>query len=644
LCRKTVRFNVISEIIEKVSTGYRGLLDNRYNEYIDWSIANLDETKSVEPRVEVKPVVDVVPYNVDYEQALEASSHDDELIFEYPTVYVIADKSDKPRQNRLPAFTVYVGETSNIGQRTRQHLDDDAKIRADWKKLKDSPHAEMMVVGDQYFNKSLTLDIENRLMMYLLSVDHIQHLNNRRTNPQRKYFMSDQFDKIFAGVWEALREKKPELFPVQKDVENSAIFKASPFHSLNEKQLAGKNEIFDRVEQVLTRAKQVDNEKAAVIFIAGQAGTGKTVLLSNLFNDLVNSQLTGDRAVTLLINHNEQLTVYKQIAHKLGLDRDNEDVVSKPTHFINEHKKPGSKKADVILVDEAHLLWTQGKQSYQGKNQLDDLLKLAKVVIIVFDKYQILTTEEYMDDEAIRELEATASRTGNTITLEGQERMDASAETVDWLHQLAINQQLDKIPDDEHYDLKVARTPDELYQKIKYLDQKKGNAPASLARMLATFDWKFVKAKKPVDGDTWNVKVGTWELPWNLQVKVKSRKQKKKNKTLAWAEQPQTIGEVGSTFTIQGFDLNYAGLIIGPSVTYRDGKVVFNPSASMNGHATKHRTWKGKSISVAKELLRNELNVLLTRGVHGLYLYAVDDALQQALLTAAGTKHILEDL
>jgi Uncharacterized conserved protein len=33
-------------------------------------------------------------------------------------------------------------------------------------------------------------------------------------------------------------------------------------------------------------------------------------------------------------------------------------------------------------------------------------------------------------------------------------------------------------------------------------------------------------------------------------------------------------------------------------------------------------------------LLKNELNVLLTRGVHGLYLYAVDDQLQQKLLAA----------
>ncbi len=602
----------------------------------------MDKNKSVEPQVDVRPIVDVVPYNVNYEHALEQNSHNNELIFEYPTVYVIADQQEKGRKDEIPEFTVYVGETNNIGQRTRQHLDDDTKVREDWQKLKNSPNAEMMVIGDKYFNKSLTLDIENRLMMYLLSVDHIRHLNNRRTNPQRKYFMSGQFDRIFAGVWDALRREKPELFPIQKEIESSAIYKASPFHALNEKQLEGKDKILDRVVNVLEKAKQVDNDKAAVIFISGQAGTGKTVLLSNLFTDLVNSKMTGDKAVNLLVNHDQQLIVYKQIAHKLGLDQNNEDVVCKPTRFINEHQKPEAKKADVILVDEAHLLWTHGKQSYRGKNQLDDLLGLAKVVIIVFDKYQILTTDEYLDDAAINHLEAVASRTGNTITLKDQERMDADAETIEWLHDFAINRELSPIPDDQHYDLKVAKTPDVIYKKIKVLDQNRGHGTAGLARMLATFDWPYKDAKGPESGGTWNVSVGDWQLPWNLQLKV-PRKQKKRNKSLAWAEQSQTIDEVGSTYTIQGFDLNYAGLIIGSSVTYRDGKIVFDPSASSNKRATNNRTWNGKKINVAKELLRNELNVLLTRGVHGLYIYAVDEELQQALLEMAGTEHILGD-
>jgi len=140
------------------------------------------------------------------------------------------------------------------------------------------------------------------------------------------------------------------------------------------------------------------------------------------------------------------------------------------------------------------------------------------------------------------------------------------------------------------------------------------------------------------------VKTGALKLPWNLQKqKELSRREKKQIKSLAWAEQPQTLGEVGSTYTIQGFDLNYAGVIIGPSVAYRDGKIEFISENSMNGNATKKRTLHGEKIDISKELLRNELNVLLTRGVHGLFIYAVDPELQQALIEAAGKNHILEE-
>ena len=76
---------------------------------------------------------------------------------------------------------------------------------------------------------------------------------------------------------------------------------------------------------------------------------------------------------------------------------------------------------------------------------------------------------------------------------------------------------------------------------------------------------------------------------------------KRRLKGLSWAEQPQTINEVGSTFTIQGFDLNYAGVILGPSVKYRDGKIIFDPSASRNEKAVRNRTYRtGRNRNLAK--------------------------------------------
>ena len=121
--------------------------------------------------------------------------------------------------------------------------------------------------------------------------------------------------------------------------------------------------------------------------------------------------------------------------------------------------------------------------------------------------------------------------------------------------------------------------------------------------------------------------------PWNRELeKDMERKQKRKNKTLSWAEQPQTIDEVGSTFTIQGFDLNYAGVILGPSVKYRDGKIVFDPSESFNEKAKRNRTLSdGTMKKFGETLIQHEVRVLMTRGVNGLYIYACDEELKKAL-------------
>ena len=115
-----------------------------------------------------------------------------------------------------------------------------------------------------------------------------------------------------------------------------------------------------------------------------------------------------------------------------------------------------------------------------------------------------------------------------------------------------------------------------------------------------------------------------------------TRKEKRTINSLAWAEQPQTINEVGSTFTIQGFDLSYVGVILGPSVQYRDGHVVFCPENSKNEKATRNRTLSdGNKAQFGEIFIRNEVKVLLTRGVKGLYIYACDPALREALKQVA---------
>lgn len=131
--------------------------------------------------------------------------------------------------------------------------------------------------------------------------------------------------------------------------------------------------------------------------------------------------------------------------------------------------------------------------------------------------------------------------------------------------------------------------------------------------------------------------MGKWHKPWNRELESELTGKEKRNiKRLAWAEQPQTINEVGSTFTIQGFDLNYVGVILGPSVKYRDGKIIFDPSESHNDKAIRNRTLSdGTKHKFGEKLIQHEVRVLMTRGVNGMYIYACDPELRVALLKAS---------
>lgn len=571
--------------------------------------------------MKLAPMIKEYPYNNRGLKELEEgeSREESKIISRYPTVYVVNDKKKKK------IYSIYVGETNNITKRTAQHLHDDPKSREDWRELSESKTAKMYVVGHQHFNKSMTLDIENQLMLYLSSVENVKALYNRRSNDQDEYYPVNEVQDIFTQIWTQLHQKNSELFPAMDVLKDLAIFKASPFHKLTHEQLEAKNLIMERVNSSLD-----NDEEGQLIMVTGEAGAGKTVLLSNLFYDLVGYKKYGHPLnVHIMVNHDEQVKVYKEISKKLGIDV---NLVGKPTSFINK-----GEKADVILVDEAHLLWTQGKQSYRGTNQLEDLRKLGKVVVIIYDQHQVLRSQQIVEAAQLQRMVGEALKSDNLIELKNQLRIDANESTIQWVRDLVDHQKVGKLQPDSKYEIKVFDSPKDLENAIQIknrsdLDSHYANG---ISRLVATFDWTFSTGSKPSDGSlTWDVKIGDWRMPWNNQLKTK-QKRSVSYRNLSWAERSETINEVGSTYTIQGFDLNYAGVIIGPSVKYRDGMIVFDPKAHANKDANQKRTLQsGEKRSFAEKLIRNELNVLLTRGVHGLYIYAVDPELREALKKA----------
>ena len=547
-----------------------------------------------------------------------------EIIANFPTVYIHnwQDSGD---------FEVYVGESNDIFKRTRQHYDA-AVDKSKWQRKLMEKDARLFIIGHEHFNKSLTMDIENRLMHYMMSAERVKHVHNLRDNPQTSYYPVEELDKIFGRIWRGLRKENKELFPTESAIKDSAIYKASPLHKLTKEQKDARELILQKVSKALE-----NGETRQLIFIDGEAGTGKTVLNSSTFYELYCQAEEEEKTLKcyLLVNHDEQITVYEQIAEKLGLTAKYGKVVSKPTTFINNHSEDDP--VDVVFVDEAHLLLTQGKQSYHGENQLKDIIARARVTVVMFDENQILTTEQFWEAQILEHYRNQAKAAGNHIVLDKQLRMQADPVTMDWIDSFTKKGQLKEIPHTvDGYQIKVFEDPEMLDLEIQKKAKEKDSA---LSRVLATYDWEYSQKRKPNDRlrAYWEVVIGKWHKPWNRELAAElSRKEKRKISGLAWAEQPQTINEVGSTFTIQGFDLNYAGVILGPSVKYRNGKIIFAPSESHNNKAIRNRTLSdGTKQKFGEMLIQHEVRVLMTRGVNGMYIYACDPELRAALLKAA---------
>lgn len=392
--------------------------------------------------------------------------------------------------------------------------------RAGWRKK----NASLFIIGHEHFNKSLTLDIENRLMHYMMSVECVKHLHNLRDNPQASYYPMEELDEIFGKIWKGLRKENGILFPAESAIKDSAIYKASPLHKLTKDQ---------------ERAKDLIIEKVAKARKSGEA---------------------------------------KQL----------------------------------IFIDR------------------------ARVTIVMFDENQILTAEQFWEAQILEGYRNQAKRSGNHIVLDKQLRMQVDAETMDWIDAFTKRRELKKIPRiTGGYSIKIFDEPELLDLEIR---KRAKERDSMLSRIIATYDWEYSSGRKPEDRlmKYWEVFIGNWHKPWNRELEADlSRQEKRRLKGLAWAEQPQTINEVGSTFTIQGFDLNYAGVILGPSVKYRDGKIIFDPSASRNEKAVRNRTLSdGTKQKFGEILIQHEVRVLMTRGVNGLYIYACDPELRAALLRA----------
>ncbi len=594
---------------------------------------------------------------------------DADLLLSHPAIYIHVWRNNFDIINGT--WSIYVGETNDIVARTKEHwaaarVPKEKRKVGNWQyhmleDLDDKGNPVIPTVyffGHKLFHKSLTLDIENKLIDFCLAME-TAHTHNGRTNAQGFYSGDDNFDDIFSMIWKKLRKDNPDLFISEASIQKSAIYKASPNHKLTDDQKRAKQLIIDRTVDAILNEKE--NQ---LVFVEGEAGTGKTVLTSSTFYEIMENVLLKSLGVSgyLLINHDEQRGLYKNMARKLGYS---DDIVQVPTKFIKDRSVmnssgdeylPDTKKiVDLVFVDEAHLLWNQTNQAFDKKfkdPQLDEIMKRARVTVIMFDENQILhkgqiSTMDYMVKK--RELAKNqgpdpAAGKYNYIQLVNQLRMNCSTETMEWVDAFSKTLEIKdltlnaKSQDDIGYEVKIFDSPVALHDAIK---AKASKDETQLSRIIASYDWEYIDKKPaPASQKYWQVEYNGWTLPWNEQIyhvdmqPTLKKRQKRRYDALDWAEKDYSINEAGSTFTIQGFDLAFAGVILGPSIRYNKvtKKIWFDEKKRAWDKMTGNRTLQdGTIVNVTDVISQHELRVLLTRGTKGLYIFACDKDLREKL-------------
>lgn len=491
----------------------------------------------------------------------------------WPVVYLIEDGKE-----------LYIGETTNIYNRSRQHFENESR-----RKL-----SRVHVVSDNEYNKSAILDTESFLIQYMFA-DGLFILQNGNTGlSNHNYFDKQKYLAKFENLWDEL--KKMSL--VKKDLvqlKNTDIFKYSPYKSLTEDQL-------DVVSDLI---KQIEDSKEKTFLINGKPGTGKTILAIYLVKALADNEKTKHLKVGLVIPMTSLRQTIKRVFSKIkGLKS---DMVISASDVVK-------KQYDILVVDETHRLKQRRNitnyRSHDDVNkklelgnegtELDWILKSSKHQVFLYDANQSVRPSD-VDYLAFKNLNATRFDLRTQIRVQGGEEYINFIDSVFDLKNVLA-------PNFKDYDFKVY---DSALKMVNDIKQK--NKELELCRVVAGYAWPWVSRD---DGGVYDIEIDDLKIKWN-------------STTQDWVNSPNAINEAGCIHTVQGYDLNYVGVIIGPELSYDKNKkqlVIKNENYhDANG-------WRG--IEDPKELERYIINIyrtLLTRGIKGAYVYAVDKNLNEYL-------------
>lgn len=488
----------------------------------------------------------------------------------WPVVYILEGGKE-----------AYIGESSDVYKRSHQHY----KI-PDRHKLK-----SIHIIGDDEFNKSAVLDIEALLIQFMSADGKYLLQNGNGGLKNHRYFNKHIYhDTKFELIWKELQNKglaEKDLI----EIRNSDLFKFSPYKALSEDQLIIAKNI---TSSILTQ----DTSKH---MIKGEPGSGKTILAVFLVKYLKQMNKIKGLNIGLVIPMTSLRKTLKSVFKNIrGLSA---SMVIGPNDVIK-------KKYDILVVDEAHRLNQRiGLTSYGSYDkvnkklgldkfsgtQLDWLEMSARHLVLFYDENQSIKPTD-IDESRFREINAQ-----NHI-LKSQMRVQGGNDYINYVDNILNQKQVEKLKFAK-YEFLLFEDVNDMVEIIKMKDKK-----VNLSRVVAGFAWDWISKN---DKSLRDITIGQYSYMWN-------------STNQDWVNSTNAINEVGCIHSIQGYDLNYTGVIIGPELTMKDNKIVVDKQL--------YKDKKGKFAlddpDQLKAYVKNIYKVLMTRGIKGTYIYVCDDALR----------------
>lgn len=527
---------------------------------------------------------------------------------QWPLVYFIDNKKER---------LAYVGESTNAETRIKNHLATPAKA---------SQLNQISIIGSDKFNKSATLDIESSLIQYITAEGTYKLLNGNYGLINHNYYQQDLYKDLFKEIWKKLIEKKI-ISKSLTEIENSELFKHSPYKALNEDQYNSVLEIMDGLCSGSTNR----------IFIKGSAGTGKTILATYLIK-LLTSDVTGDSFDDFNDDELREVNYIREFQAKypkakiglvIAMTSLRESLQSvfqkmpglKASMVINPSDTFNVKeKYDLLIVDEAHRLRQYKNISWMGafrKNnqklglddtgtELDWIIANSKNQIFFYDAAQSVKPSDIDENRFNILLDQPDTL---KIELKSQMRVQGGSNYIRFVDQVLNVNRIEKgLYSNKEYDLMVFESLKDLYDALKEKEDEFG-----LSRLIAGYSWPWASKENKSAVD---IEIEGLQFQWNQTDKD-------------WINSPTAFAEIGCIHTTQGYDLNYTGVIFGKEITYNTTKrkIEINPKLYFDQNGK-------KGIADQEDLKAYIINIYKTimyRGIRGTFIYACDENLREYL-------------